>query len=239
MAFSEDNGDSNIVDEDPDRFERFPDGDYIIDASMNTVGWTLAALRKHSDSNYLIPEESSNKLLEIWRRELGGFPQLRADDVVHAYLHLRNGYCPEALRPSIRELLNGYRYMDQMYQFCDLPTGELALFPALAQYCMPYHYNVEQTRRYSYIAAGKSTEMFLDVIPFDTCRYIYDWLPSTELITESFDTMEHQLAYRFAMDGLLKHSIRYNNEYVFGGHVVDVFEEGYTERLLRPRQTIA
>lgn len=239
MAFSEDSDDSTIENDEMHTFKRAPDGDYIVDADMNPLGWTLASLRTHSDPNYLIPDKSSTKLLGIWNRELGGFPQLNAGDVVHAYLHLRNGYSPEALKPSMQELLNGYRYMDRMYQFCDVPTGELALFPALAQYSMPYHYNVEQTRRYSYVAEGKSTEMFLDVIPFDTCRYIYDWLPSTELIAESFDTKEHQLVYRFAMDGLLKHSLRYNNEYVFGGHVVGVFTEGFTERLLIPRQTIS
>jgi hypothetical protein len=232
MAFSEDCGDGQV-------FEHAPDGDYIVDADMNPLGWTLAALRKHRDPNYVIPDECSTKLLDVWRRELGGSPQMSADDVVHAYLHLRNGYSPEALKPPMQELLNGYRYMGRMYQFCDVPTGELALFPALAQFSMPYHYNVEQTRRYSYVAEGKSTEMFLDVIPFDTCRYIYDWLPSTELIVESFDSKEHQLVYRFAMDGLLKHSIRYNNEYVFGGHVVGVNEDGYAERLLVPRQTIS
>jgi hypothetical protein len=77
--------------------------------------------------------------------------------------------------------------MRRVPMFCDVPTEELALFPALAQFAMPYHYNVEETRRYSYVAEGKATEMFMDVIPFDTCRYIYDWLPSTELMTESFD----------------------------------------------------
>lgn len=239
MAFSEDSSDSSIDDDDCQMFERVPDGDYIVDADMNPLGWTLSILRKHCDPNYLMPSEHSTKLLEVWRRELGGSPQLSAEDVVHAYLHLRNGYCPEALKPPMQELLNGYHYMARMYQFCDLPTGELALFPALAQYSMPYHYNVEQTRRYSYVAKGKSTEMFLDVIPFDTCRYIYDWLPSTELIIKSFDAKEHQLVYRFAMDGLLKHSIRYNNEYVYGGHVVGVNEDGYTERLLVPRQIIS
>lgn len=213
-------------------------GDYIVDSDMNSLGWTLVALGQQCDENYLIPEGTSRKLLDTWRRELGGFPQVEADDVVHAYLLLRNDRKLKFLKPPLRQLLGGYSYMQRMFMFCDVPTGELALFPTLAQFAMPYHYNVEETRRYSYVAEGKSTEMFLDVIPFDTCRYIYDWLPSMELVTESFDIEEHQLVYRFALDGLMKHSIRYNNEYVFGGHVVGVNEPGYTERLLKIRELI-
>lgn len=218
--------------------EDFSD-DYVVDSDMNSLGWTLASLAKHNDENYVIAQATSRKLLDVWRRELGGFPQVEASDVVHAYLLLRNDRNLEFLRPAMQQLLGGYSYMQRMHMFCDVPTGELALFPTLAQFAMPYHYNVEETRRYSYVAEGKSTEMFLDVIPFDTCRYIYDWLPSTELITESFDTEDHQLIYRFALDGLLKHSIRYNNEYVFGGHVIGVNEDGYTERLLDPRRVIS
>jgi hypothetical protein len=77
--------------------------------------------------------------------------------------------------------------------------------------------------------------MFLDVIPFDNCRYIYDWLPTLELITNSFETTSYQLIYRFALDGLAKQTIRYNNEYFFGGHVVGVNEDGFEEKLLIPR----
>lgn len=218
--------------------DEFFSADYIIDSDMNPLGWTLASLAVHSDPNYLIPFADSRKLLDVWGRELGGFPQIQARDALHAYLLLRNYSAIEFLKPTMVQLLKEYAYLQNMHMFCDLPTRELALFPTLAQFAMPYHYNVAETRRYKYLADGKATEMFLDVIPFDTCRYIYDWLPSAELVTDSFDTEDHQLIYRFALDGLLKHSIRYNNEYVFGGHVVGVNEDGYTERLLTPRETI-
>ncbi|EFI52736.1 conserved hypothetical protein [Afipia sp. 1NLS2] len=216
----------------------FGGGDYIVDADMNPLGWTLASLNKHKDEDYLAPDASSFKLIDTWRRELGGFPNIPVDDVIHAYLLLRNDGDGQWLKPAMKELLAGYDYMQNMYMFCDVPTSELALFPVLAQYAMPYHYNVEQTRRYTYVAEGKSTEMFLDVIPFDTCRYLYDWLPSTELVQASFGTEAHQLVYRFALDGLMKHTIRYNNEYVFGGHVMGVNDDGYSERLISVRQKI-
>lgn len=63
--------------------------------------------------------------------------------------------------------------------------------------------------------------------------------PSTELVQASVDTEAHQLVYRFALDGLMKHTIRYNNEYVFGGHVMGVNDDGYSERLLSVQQKIS
>jgi hypothetical protein len=80
--------------------------------------------------------------------------------------------------------------------------------------------------------------MFLDVIPFDTCRYIYDWLPTLELVNDSFDLAAQQLVYRFALDGLTKHTIRYNEEYFYGTTVVGVNEGGFTDKLLIPRVDI-
>lgn len=214
-------------------------GSYIVDANMNALGWTMTALLdKHEDVNYPVVDEASRKLLDVWGRELAGSPDFTAQSVVDAYMLLRDSQDPGLLKPAMRDLVLGYRYLQNMHMFCDLPTGQLALFPTMAQFSYPSHYNVEETRRYRYIADGKSTDMFLDVIPFDTCRYLYDWLPSTELVTESFDFEAHQLVYRFAMDALLKHSIRYNNEYVFGGHVVGWNEDGYSEKLLTPRERL-
>jgi len=214
-------------------------GDYIIDAHMNALGWTFCALLDaHDTEDYPTLESQSEALLQTWKRELSGSPEMKARDAIDAYCLLRNVQNPDWLTKGMEQLLIGYQYLQNMYMFCDVPTSELALFPVMAQFSYPYHYNVQETRRYRYVAEGKSTDMFLDVIPFDTCRYLYDWLPSTELVSESFDLAAHQLVYRFALDALLKHSIRYNNEYVFGGHVIGVNEKGYTEHLLIPRQML-
>jgi hypothetical protein len=214
-------------------------GDYIVDSDMNALGWTFAALLDGNITmDYPAIDPQSQTLLHTWARELGGSPEAKTREAIDAYYVLRNSRDPDLLKPAMRELMTGYRYLQKMHMFCDVPTNELALFPVMAQFSFPYHYNVEETRRYRYVAEGKSTDMFLDIIPFDTCRYIYDWLPSTELVSESFDLEGHQLVYRFALDALLKHVIRYNNEFVFGGHVIGVNEDGYSERLLIPRQEI-
>lgn len=214
-------------------------GDYIVDPDMNALGWTFSALLDaNNTADYPSVDEQSRTFLQTWARELGGSPETKAREAVDAYFLLKNLPDVNLLKPAMQQLLVGYRYLQNMHMFCDLPTSELALFPVMAQFSYPYHYNVQETRRYRYVAEGKSTDMFLDVIPFDTCRYLYDWLPSTELVSESFDLAGHQLIYRFALDALLKHAIRYNNEYVFGGHVMGVNEEGYSEHLLTPRQMV-
>ncbi|MCZ8091982.1 MAG: hypothetical protein O9331_00675, partial [Acidovorax sp.] len=183
-------------------------GDYIVDSGMNALGWTFSALLDQNDAgDYPTVDSQSKSLAQTWVRELGGAPETKVRDAIDAYFLLKNLPDASLLKPVMQQLLNGYRYLQNMHMFCDVPTHELALFPVMAQFSFPYHYNVEETLRYRYVAEGKSTEMFLDVIPFDTCRYIYDWLPSTELVSESFNLTGHQLVYRFALDALLKHAI--------------------------------
>lgn len=217
-------------------------GYYIVAPDMNALGWTMTALLDATgDENYPVLGEPSKTLANRWHQHLNGSPTepIDAKSVVHSYSMIRNKLTAEGvIKPAMSELMNGYDFMGNMHMFCDVPSSELALYPAIAQFAYPSHYNIEETRRFRYVADGKSTEMFMDVIPFDTCRYIYDWLPSTELMGDSFDMQEHQLAFRFALDGLVKHTVRYNDEYFFGAHVVGLDADEFTEKLLIPRVRI-
>jgi hypothetical protein len=112
----------------------------------------------------------------------------------------------------------------------------LAFFPILAQYMMPAIYNTAYTRRFSYIASGKQTRMFLDIIPFDNCRYVFDWLPTAQLVGNSFQFLSQQLVFRFAIDALAKNCMRYNSEYLYGANVVGVNKPSFTEKLLSVRE---
>jgi hypothetical protein len=230
-------------DQDDDGSEGDDGGYYISDPNMNALGWTTTALLDAAgDGNYPVLGEHSKKLAETWHQQLNGSPDetIKAKAVVHSYLMIRNKLTADGvIKPEMLSLVNGYDFMRNMHLFCDVPTSELALYPAIAQFAYPSHYNIAETRRFQYVADGKSTEMFMDVIPFDTCRYLYDWLPSTELMGDSFDIQEHQLAFRYALDGLVKHTVRYNCEYFFGTHVVGLDDGEFAERLLIPRVRIA
>ncbi|MFH5927562.1 hypothetical protein [Roseomonas xinghualingensis] len=89
----------------------------VVDPDMNAIGWPLASLREHNDENYLLPNVSSAKLIDTWRRELGGFPALPVDAVIHAYLLLRNGGDAQWLKPMMKELLAEYGYMKKCVCF--------------------------------------------------------------------------------------------------------------------------
>jgi hypothetical protein len=219
-------------------------GDFIVDADMYPLNWTVSALLNGSngkvDVNYPTIAPESAKLAHRWITELAGLPKVSCDarTALEAYELLRSNDGGKLRTARFNGVLQNYNYMSHMFQFCDVPTNELAFFAAIAQLAYPYHYNVSETKRYQYTATGKSTPMFLDVIPFDNCRYIYDWLPTLELVVNSFETVAHQLTYRFALDGLAKQTMRYNNEYFYGGNVVGVNEEGFEEKLLVPRLKI-
>ncbi|WP_160616318.1 hypothetical protein [Pseudoblastomonas halimionae] len=212
----------------------------VTDSDMNAIGWTLNASKNgkpYDDVNYPILETGSVKLIDSWRKQLSGqpTPKVSAEQALIAYHVIRSE--EQAFEtPAFDAILNGFRYLDKMFLFCDVPNDELALLPLVAQYTRPMHYNVERTRRFSYVA--KSTRMFMDVVPFDACRYVYDWLPPVDMAPSAFELENFQLAFRFALDGIAKHTIRYNREYFFGVHVAGVNHEGFCEKLLKPRKEI-
>jgi hypothetical protein len=189
------------------------------------------------DTNYPVMSAQSEKLRNRWLSELSGSPPqaYSARIALEAYEVLRGELGRDMRTQEFAALLDHDNYFRRMPMFCDVPNAELSSFPVIGQFAFPMHYNVPEVRRYSYVASGKSTRMFLDVIPFDACRYIYDWLPTLELINDSFDLAAQQLVYRFALDGLTKHTMRYNEEYFYGTTVVGVNEDGFTEKLLIPR----
>lgn len=216
-------------------------GDFISEASLYPLNWTLSAVLnavpKTIDTNYPEMSAHSEKLRNCWLTELAGSPlqTYSARVALEAYEVLRGELGQDVRSKEFADLLAHDNYFRRMPMFCDVPNAELSFFSVIGQFAFPMHYNVPEVRRYSYVASGKSTRMFLDVIPFDTCRYIYDWLPTLELINDSFDFAAQQLIYRFALDGLTKHTIRYNEEYFYGTTVVGVNEDGFTEKLLIPR----
>jgi hypothetical protein len=80
--------------------------------------------------------------------------------------------------------------------------------------------------------------MFMDMTIMDECRYLYDWMPTTEMVSAGFSNIERQLAYRFALDGVSKHRRWYNSEYFFGTAVIDQFTEPFEAKILQPRSDL-
>lgn len=121
----------------------------------------------------------------------------------------------------------------EIYRFLDLPDSNMFLDLIINQLSYPMHYNTAAIKRYKYKA--KSTQMFTDVFVFDECRYIYEWLPTIDLIKNAFKDVSWQYTFRFALDGLIKQRLKYNNEYFFQSSVVNHNHEFFNSKKLSDR----
>jgi len=54
--------------------------------------------------------------------------------------------------------------------------------------------------------------MYTEVFVMDECRYIYDMVPTVDMILGTVDDIQTQLLYRFVLDALDKHLFYYNRE---------------------------
>lgn len=219
-------------------------GDIVVDAGQHPVLWAFAALDKKTNAK----DENYPQLVNL-DADFASFAdlflsQLRTDgqkdglirntcEITFSMLaHMdANAFLTAPLAKVVKEH-NSQDY----YQFCDLVLGHQIVELLFRQIAVPYHVNVEMTRRWRYQA--KDTPMFMDMTILDECRYLYDWMPTIEMVSAGFSNIERQLAYRFALDGVSKHRRWYNSEYFFGTAVIDQFTDQFEAKILHPRSTL-
>ncbi|WP_095088943.1 hypothetical protein [Mesorhizobium sophorae] len=196
------------------------DGDAIIDPPAFSLLWTFAACGYYaSGSDFDEIPADCEKFLNGWLSQLYGTPtdKKTAPDIVAAYYAWRHD---TAFRSEAMRELSSYPYQEKMPFLCDVPTQEIGLYPAFAQIAYPAHCNIREAKRYQYVAEGKTASMYLDVLPFDECRYVYDWLSALHLIPDDWNDLSAQLTFRFALDGIAKENRWYGEDFLFGCHVV-------------------
>ncbi len=120
--------------------------------------------------------------------------------------------------------------------FCDMFLFHQLKEILIGQLTSPYYYNVERTKRWVYQA--KETEMFMDLITYDECRYVFDWMPTLDMFEEGVGDWDRQLSLRFAMDGIAKNSMWYNNEFFYGTAVIGRNKKGFEAKELKKRKRI-
>lgn len=140
------------------------------------------------------------------------------------------------LKKDIQEIKKYFEKNDSIYQFLDKPQSNLFFDLVINQIAYPMHYNTEAIRRYSYTA--KRNEMYLDITVLDECRYIYDWLPAVHQVQSAFSNFSWQYVFRFALDGLVKNRLNYNNEFFFQGSVISNDIEGFSNKVIKPREKL-
>jgi hypothetical protein len=117
--------------------------------------------------------------------------------------------------------------------FCDVFLFHQLKDQLIRQISVPYNLNVEKTNRWSYKA--KETEMFMDLFVFDECRYLYDWMPTIDMIGENLENMEQKLSFRYILDALGKQNRWYQEEVFNGTAVIDMYTEGFSVKTFKER----
>ncbi|MGK2908721.1 MAG: hypothetical protein ACSLE1_02815 [Sphingobium sp.] len=81
--------------------------------------------------------------------------------------------------------------------------------------------------------------MLLDVLPFDECRYVYDWQSVFSLMPGDWSDPSDQLIFRFAIDAIAKSSRWYQNDFLHGCHSIGTDYSGFPAADLRRRKNLS
>ncbi|MBW9088155.1 class I SAM-dependent methyltransferase [Rhizobium wenxiniae] len=198
------------------------DGDAIGESERFSLLWTLAACGFYPvDSNFGPPPAGADKLIKDWHRALVGklpIPHIKdLKDLMAVYYAWREDHI---LWSEAMQRISQFPYRARMPFLCDVPTSEIGFYPTFAQLAYPTHPNVRETRRFRYVAETKVTPMFVDVIAFDECRYVHDWISALHLTPEDWTDLSAQLSFRFALDGIAKDKRWLGEDFLYGCHAV-------------------
>ena len=114
------------------------------------------------------------------------------------------------------------------HQFLDEPHIGLLADLAIGQLACPMFPVVDASYRIEYKA--KTKRMFTDLIVFDACRYIYDWMPLSFQLAGALNNPSRQYPFRFALDGLVKQRLQCCTDYFYKGSVVGDSVPGFESK---------
>jgi len=140
------------------------------------------------------------------------------------------------VNPEIKPIAEFFDDAKNLYQFLDKPNRVLFFDLVINQLSYPMHYCSNNIHRLTYVA--KKKRMFTDLILFDECRYIYDWLPAIHQIKNAFSNLSWQYTFRFALDGLIKQRIAYNDEFFYQGSVIRKDAHSFETATISERENI-
>jgi hypothetical protein len=219
-------------------------GEVICDPDEYPLLWTIAALCKrrnagdHNYPDYVDKDPDFEKFAAGFLRQLT--PEKNELEFVRL---LEKTLVLLSASPSVREFyqeplanIDGRHWSREMHQFCDLVLCHQLKELLVRQVSVPYHFNVEKCKRWTYTA--KEHQMFVDLSVYDEARYVYDWMPTMDMLQNGMDNPDRQLVYRFALDALNKHRRWYNSELFSGTAIIDQSTPQFEAKELRARQMI-
>src|SRR5262249_23275358 len=87
--------------------------------------------------------------------------------------------------------------------FCDIPLPHLMVHLLTAMYGHPCFVNPARTLRITYVA--KQTRMYCDAFTLDRCNYLFDLLPTIDIVPMRFQSVAFQLLVRACLDRISWH----------------------------------
>ncbi|HAL6565270.1 TPA: class I SAM-dependent methyltransferase [Escherichia coli] len=202
------------------------DGDAICNPNFFSLIWTLAACGRYPKATeFPAIHRGAESLIRTWRAGLLGKVEeneLKAEgkkleDLIALFYAWRHD--PSLWTPAMQRI-EDFLYSENMPMLCDVPTTEIGFYPVFAQLAYPAHPNVRECKRFRYVAEGKVTSMFTDVIAFDECRYVHDWISALHLTPEDWEDLSAQLTFRFALDGIAREKRWMGDDFLYGCHAV-------------------
>ena len=207
------------------------DGDAICDPEFFSLIWTLAACGRYAEATEFgtVPK-GAESLIRTWRVGLVGKVEQnelaaegkKLEDLIALFYAWRHD---QSLWSPAMQRIGDFPYRESMPMLCDVPTTEIGFYPVFAQLAYPAHPNVRECKRFRYVAEGKVTSMFMDVIAFDECRYVHDWISALHLTPEDWEDLSTQLTFRFALDGIAREKRWMGDDFLYGCHVVGESKE--------------
>lgn len=210
-------------------------GEALEASNLYSILYTLAlcGLVSKNSKDKQLPERI---FFENWAKQLTGSQEKTSGidslAVFYALRHDTSFWANSMIK------LAQYDYHKKMPFLCDIPNEDVSFYPPFAQISYPAHNKVSETKRFRYTAEGKSTPMYLDVLPFDECRYIYDWLSTAPLIEGDWDDLSRQLIFRMALDAIVKNKKCYQEDYLYGCHAVATDSDYFDPPKYKKREEI-
>ncbi len=136
---------------------------------------------------------------------------------------------------KLDKIRRNWKFTDK-YIFCDVFLFHQLKDILIGQLTNPYFYNIDFTKRWTYKA--KENEMFMDLVTYDECRYVFDWMPTLDMFEEGVEDSNRQLSLRFAMDSITKQRRWYNDDFFHGTAVIDQFTKRFKAKELKKRKII-
>jgi hypothetical protein len=163
-----------------------------------------------------------------------GRGQISLGDTLYVYSLLKrfeeNGFglntsTAAVCSPELRTVLADTDFFDRnMRLTTDTPMKNLLVDLLYGAYGYPHLANAGVSAAIKYQA--KDTAMYSNLFVFDQCRYLYDFLPTMELLPDFFKDPLRQVIIRGCIDGIHRNHFTLNP---------DVFRWGFVEDLGDPR----